>query len=105
MLYDGALRFLSDAERSFASGDLAARAHAISRALAIVNELQSTLDLGKGGDLAAELDRLYDFVQDRLLSATRDRDAGAVADAKRVLNALAEGWRALAANGGKAAAC
>lgn len=97
MLYDGSLRFLADAERAFAAGDLQARATAISRALAIVNELQSTLDLAKGGEVAAELDRLYDFVQDRLLAATRDRHPGPIDEARRVLAALADAWRVLAA--------
>jgi flagellar protein FliS len=96
LLYDGALRFLADAERALAARDVPARATAISKALAIVNELQNTLDLTKGGTVAEELDRLYDFVQDRLLRVTRDQDAAALADAQRVLSSLAEAWRTLA---------
>ena len=101
MLYDGAVRFLADAERAFAAGDINARAHAISRAMAIVHELRNTLDLAKGGAVAEELDRLYDFVEDRLFAATRDRDPGPVADARRVLSSLADAWRTIAINGGK----
>jgi flagellar secretion chaperone FliS len=96
LLYDGALRFLADAERALAARDVPARATAISKALAIVNELQNTLDLTKGGTVAEELDRLYDFVQDRLLRVTRDQDAAALADAQRVLSSLADAWRTLA---------
>jgi flagellar protein FliS len=96
LLYDGALRFLADAERALAANDLPARATAISKALAIVNELQNTLDLAKGGAVAEELDRLYDFVQDRLLRVTRDQDASALAEAQRVLSSLADAWRTLA---------
>lgn len=97
LLYDGAMRFLADAERAMTAGDLAARGTAIGRALAIVNELQATLDLGRGGAVAAELDRLYDYVQDRLLRATRDHDRQALGDAQRVLGALADAWRTIAA--------
>jgi flagellar protein FliS len=104
MLYDGALRFLADAERAFAAGDIAARGQAISRALAIVHELQNTLDLAKGGAVAEELDRLYDFIQDRLFAATRDKDAAPLGEARKILSSLAEAWRTLAANGGKEAA-
>lgn len=96
LLYDGALRFLADAERAMAASDLPARGTAISKALAIVNQLQSTLDLAKGGAVAEELDRLYDYVQDRLLRVTRDHDGVALADAQRVLGSLAEGWRTVA---------
>jgi flagellar protein FliS len=97
LLYDGALRFLADAERALAARDLSARATAVSKTLAIVNELRNTLDLAKGGDVAAELDRLYDFVQDCLLRVTRDHDATALADAQRVLASLADAWRTIAA--------
>jgi len=97
LLYDGAIRFLADAERAMAAGDLRARATAISRALAIVNELQATLDLERGGEIAAELDRLYDFIQDRLLRVTRDHNAAGLGDAQRVLNAIADAWRTIAA--------
>jgi flagellar protein FliS len=97
LLYDGALRFLADAERALAAQDVPARATAISKALAIVNELQNTLDLAKGGSVAEELDRLYDFVQDRLLRVTRDQDPAALAEAQRVLSSLADAWRTVAA--------
>lgn len=96
MLYDGALRFLADGERALAANDLAALGVAVRKALAIVHELQATLDMAKGGDVAAELDRLYDFIQDRLLRVTREHDAGALADAQRVLASLAEAWRNIA---------
>lgn len=97
LLYDGALRFLAAAERAMAARDLRARATAISRAMAIVIELQSTLDLTSGAEVAAELDRLYEFVQDRLLTATRDHDVAALGQAQQVLGQLAEAWRHVAA--------
>ncbi len=96
MLYDGALRFLADAERAMATGDLPARGIAVGKALAIVHQLQATLDMSKGGDVAAELDRLYDFIQDRLLRVTREHDASALAEAQRVLTSLADAWRHIA---------
>lgn len=96
LLYDGALRFLAEAERALAAGDLAARGTAISKALAIVNQLQSTLDMARGGAVAEDLDRLYDFVQDCLLRVTRDHDTAALTDAQGVLASLADAWRTVA---------
>lgn len=96
MLYDGAIRFLGDAEAALVRHDRAASANAISRTMAIVIELQCTLDLDRGGSVASELDRLYDYVRDRLLDASRDQDAGAVGDAQRVLRHLADAWRQIA---------
>jgi len=58
MMYDGALRFLGEAADAAERGDLRARAHAISRVMAIISELQNTLDLEKGGAVADQLDDL-----------------------------------------------
>ena len=57
-----------------------------------MSELQSTLDMESGGELAAELDRLYLFVRDRLVDASIKQDVKPVDDALRVLRTLREGW-------------
>ena len=66
MLYDGALRFTADARDAMVRRDIRARQRHLSRALAIVSELQSTLDMDTGGEVAERLDKLYGFVRDRL---------------------------------------
>jgi flagellar protein FliS len=92
MLYDGALRFIGDAREAIVQRDIARRAHSISRALAIISELQSSLDMKAGGEIAASLDGLYGFVRDRLVEASIRQDVGAVDEARRVLTTLREGW-------------
>ena len=52
MLFAGALRFLQQARDAQARGDVRTRAHGVSRALAIVGELQNTLNMDEGGALA-----------------------------------------------------
>lgn len=92
MLYDGALRFIGEARAANAKGDLAARGTAVSKALNIVAELQNTLNVADGGAIAEELDRLYTFVNTRLLDVTLKQDAAALDDAEKVLGTLREGW-------------
>ena len=92
MLYDGALRFISEARGAIVRRDIHARHQQISRALAIVSELQSTLDMKSGGKIAAELDRLYVFVRDRLLEASLKQDVKPLDEATRILTKLREGW-------------
>jgi flagellar secretion chaperone FliS len=70
MLYDGALRFLTEAKGAQAVGELPRRSHALRKADAIVAECHSRLDLERGGELAAELDRLYSYISARLLDIT-----------------------------------
>ncbi|MCC7416262.1 MAG: flagellar export chaperone FliS [Acidobacteria bacterium] len=97
MLYDGALQFLGTARDAIARSDVAARREAINRALAVVSELQNTLDLERGGDLAVALDRLYSYVNARLLDAAALNDTAPVDEARRVLAILRDGWTTIAA--------
>jgi flagellar protein FliS len=95
MLYDGALRFTADAREAMQRKDIKLRQQNISRALAIVSELQSTLDMESGGDVAAHLDKLYGYVRDRLIDASIKQDVQPLDEARRVLTTLREGWVAI----------
>jgi flagellar protein FliS len=95
MLYDGALRFVAHARDAMARNDVAARQQGVSRALAIVSELQSTLDMQGGGAIAGELDRLYAYVTERLTAASITQDVAPLDDASRVLSTLRDGWVAI----------
>jgi flagellar protein FliS len=82
--------------------DLAARGTAISRALAIVGELHSTLNVKDGGDIARELDRLYSYITQRLLDVTAKGDESALEEIYKLLCTLREGWSQIAVPGGAA---
>ncbi|HUK35227.1 MAG TPA: flagellar export chaperone FliS [Vicinamibacterales bacterium] len=103
MLYDGAIRFTTAARDAAERRDIAARGYAVSRTLAIISELQSTLDLERGGEIAASLDRLYRYVTERLLTASMKKDAAPFDDALKVLTTLREGWATIAQRGAAAA--
>ena len=80
MLYDGALRFCGEARgASLLRRDVAAKGKALSKALAIVGELQGTLDLERGGDVAISLHQLYSFLTDRLMAASSVNVSGGTA--------------------------
>jgi flagellar secretion chaperone FliS len=96
MLYDGALTFLSQARDAIDRGDIAARRDASTRALAIVSELQSTLNMEQGGEIARRLDELYAYVNSRILQAAADNAVGPLDDASRVLATLRDSWLAIA---------
>jgi flagellar secretion chaperone FliS len=92
MLYEGALRFLGEAQDADAGGRVAQRGKAISKTLAIIGELQSTLDMKAGGEVALELDRLYTYLQHRLLDVTMKKDAGALVEVHKLLTTLRDAW-------------
>lgn len=92
MLYDGAIRFLGEARDAHDRKDQWARARAVSKALAIVGELRSTLNLDEGSSLAIELDRLYDYMMGRLLEVTTKHDLSGLEEVQRLLVTVREGW-------------
>jgi len=98
MLYDGALRFIGVAKDAIGRGDIRGRSEAISRTLAIISELQSTLDLERGGEMAASLDDMYRYLTQRLVQATVKNDAAPLDEARRLLETLRDGWQQIAAN-------
>jgi flagellar protein FliS len=101
-LYDGAIRFILEARDAIARNDVRARTNAVSRALAIIAELQNTLNVNEGGDIARELDRLYAYMSTRLLDVTARADDSAAQEVQKLLATLREGWSQIAANGATA---
>lgn len=92
MLYDGALRFLTEARDADAAGNIRARAESVAKALAIVCECQSTLNMDKGGKVARDLDRLYTYMVTRLLDVGLKRDASAITEVHKLMTTLREAW-------------
>jgi flagellar protein FliS len=97
LLYDGAIRFMDAAKAAIERGDIRARRDALSRAIAIVGQLRSTLDMARGGEISASLDRLYGYVISRLLDAARLQRAQPIDDCLTIFDSLRDGWRTIAA--------
>lgn len=95
-LYEGALRFLREARAHQEAGDIAQRGVALSRAHAIVSELRATLDHERAPEMSAQLDGLYDFVIDRINTASAAGDASLLEPAVGVLTTLHGAWAELA---------
>jgi flagellar protein FliS len=99
MLYDGAIRFIGEAQAAADQNDVAGRTRAVSRALAIVTELQNRLQMDEGGDVARELDRLYSYMTARLLDSNVKRDRRALDEVRRLLSTVRDGWAQAGAPG------
>src|SRR6185503_15918794 len=85
MLYDGAGRFLRQAEGAMNGGGTWLQAsQKLSRAEAIIDELLATLDMD-AGDIAERLQAIYVFCKTRLIEARLERDPGRVDQVARLL--------------------
>jgi flagellar protein FliS len=88
MLYDGALKFLAQAREKILARDMAGKGMLISRAIDIVNELASSLNMEKGGNLADNLNNLYFLCTARLLQANATLDLEQLDSVVKILTGL-----------------
>lgn len=93
MLFEGAIKSCNLAKLYMRNGEIANKGMAFSRAIAIIQEgLRLSLDKEQGGELAANLDALYDYMGRKLLQANMHNDLAAVDEVLQLLSGLKESW-------------
>jgi flagellar protein FliS len=104
MLYDGCLRFLNQAAYAMRDDKPREADDRLRRAEAIIDELLTTLDHKRGGEIASRLQGIYVFCRRHLLDARRANDADMVDKVAELLAELREAWAEIAgATAGQAA--
>jgi flagellar secretion chaperone FliS len=91
MLLDGALSRLAQARGCMDRDVKAARLVNLNKALAIVAELRACLDLSQG-EIAGNLDSLYDYMTRQLLKAHVEDGAKAIDEVARLLQEVRGAW-------------
>jgi flagellar protein FliS len=93
--YEFATLRVHEARSALAKKDIAARCRAISRTIAILGELESSLDYKLGGEIAYNLGRLYGYMREQLIRANLRQEDGPLAEVESLLGTLGEAWRAI----------
>jgi flagellar protein FliS len=93
MLFDHLAQQLMVAKIAMEQNDIERRTVALMKARADVAELLSSLDLEKGGSLAANLSSLYRFVLAELTDVGVRRDLKMLAQLTAIVTTLQEGFR------------
>jgi flagellar secretion chaperone FliS len=96
MLYLKAITEVRGARRHLAEGNIALRSKAISKAYAVVSELDGSLNMEAGGELSTRLRALYGYCMVRLLDANMHQADGPLVEVLGLLSTLSEGWQAIA---------
>jgi flagellar protein FliS len=96
MLYDGAINFLKQSIADLEQGDYASKGIRIAKATDIIIELNTVLDMDKGGQIAQNLRSLYNFMHHHLSEANLKKDATMVQDVINLLEELKQSWQAIA---------
>ncbi len=92
MLYDGALRFMAQAEIAFEEKNLEQTSNLLLRIQAIFAELMTALDKEKGGEIAVNLERLYVFFLEKLGEANIKKDPTPMLEIKPLVQNLRNTW-------------
>ena len=92
MLYDGAIKFLGDAEEAIGKKDFPLAHKQLTRTQDILTELMATLNFDQGGEIATSLWSLYDFLNQHLVEANVDKDAAKVGTVRAMMVELREVW-------------
>ena len=92
MLYDGAIRFNDKAINLLAEEQKLQALAPMGRTLAIVQELQNMLDNSKAPELCDNLERLYVYIQDQILSAQLEGGVKPLESVAAILKELRSGW-------------
>lgn len=92
MLIDGALEKMVIARSAMERKETARKGEHISWAISIVNGLQASLDKNAGGEIATNLDALYDYIALRLVAANAQNDTAIIDETIRLMRTIKEGW-------------
>ena len=96
MLMEGGLSRLAQAKGAMERGQVALKGELLGKAIAIIGGLREGLDLRQGGELAANLDSLYEYMSSRLLQANRSNDVAIIDEVAGLLREVKSGWDGIA---------
>jgi flagellar protein FliS len=96
MLMEGGLERLAQAQGAMARGQASLKGELISKAIGIVGGLREGLDMSKGGEVAQNLDRVYEYMIARMLEANKSNDPNPLVEVSGLLREVKSGWDAIA---------
>lgn len=92
MLMDGALERIAAARGYMANGHTAEKCAFIQRAVEIIHELRASLNVRAGGEIATNLDSLYDFMAHQLVRANAENKVALLEEVTRLLGEIRSAW-------------
>ncbi|MDF2876654.1 MAG: fliS [Sporomusa sp.] len=90
MLYNGALRFIAESMQAIDHGNMEKSHNSNLRAQAIIREFMATLDMQY--EISQGYNKLYDYIEYRLIQANLKKDKSQLEEAKNMLQELRDAW-------------
>lgn len=95
LLIDGLLARVNEARGHLQRGEAGAKRDKIGRALGIVEGLHMSLDKDRGGEIAANLEQLYDYIARALLRSNIENAIEPLDEVAELVRELKAGWDAI----------
>lgn len=95
MLMEGGLTRLAQARGAIERNQVGLKGELIGKAIGIIAGLRAALDMEVGGELAENLDSLYEYMIARLMDANMKNEAEPLDEVAGLLRNVKSGWDAI----------
>ena len=100
LLFEALQRAIGSAKLCMQAGDIPGKCKQIGDAIRILEEgLRAPLDLEKGGEIAANLNAVYEYCVNRLVMANARNDVAALDEVSKILEPVISGWKQIDGKG------
>ena len=92
MLLDGVLGKIAVVKGLMLRNDISKKGEVIGQAISIIGGLRSSLDMEAGGEIAVNLDNLYEYMERQLIKANLENDTTLLDEVVILLREIKAAW-------------